>query len=156
MPSEEEISRTLTKILRYDAAKHGLKQDSAGWVDMDELLEKCNIRGNKEEILIVVGISEGKQGRRFEVDVPDGGPVRVRATYTHGKTIPAKDREKSEARSNSVPRGAQNRDWRGTEDPSEDLAYATPVVSDKGTDDGTGTLEATQDGESQTGGVKLS
>ncbi|CAE7451537.1 unnamed protein product [Symbiodinium natans] len=89
MPSEDELSRTLSRLLRYEATKYRLNQDVAGWVEMEELRCKCQIPGSVEDILRVASTSMGRQGRRFEVDRPKGGPIRLRATYAHGRPTAA-------------------------------------------------------------------
>ena len=110
MASEQEISKTLIKILRYDASKYGLKQDSAGWVEMEELLTKCRVPGSLEDILSVAVTSTGKQGKRFEVDMPEGGSIRLRATYTHGK--PSLKKENSSWNRDLAPRQESHHVWK--------------------------------------------
>ncbi|CAJ1327844.1 unnamed protein product [Effrenium voratum] len=80
--AQEEISRALVRILRYETRKYGIPEQG-GWVDLHELMEKSGLQQKPEEVIFVANTSEGSQGRRFEVEMMSSGQFRLRATYKH-------------------------------------------------------------------------
>lgn len=81
--AHEEVSRTLVRILRYEASKYSLVISPEGWVSLDDLMQKCKgqIKNSPDEVLSVALDSEGSQGKRFEVDA---SKQWIKARYKHG------------------------------------------------------------------------
>lgn len=80
--AQEEVSRTLVRILRYEKSNYSLEGPD-GWVELDALLTNCRSQlknFQRSEVLWVAQTSEGSKGPRFEVD-PSSKWVRAR--YKH-------------------------------------------------------------------------
>ena len=78
-----ELSRTLVRILRYETHQRGLNPDVDGWVQLHELMNRCSIAQSRDEVISVAHASEGRLGKRFELDQPAKGFFRIRARYRH-------------------------------------------------------------------------
>lgn len=73
-------SKTLSKALRHDPARLGLRPDRAGWVDVDVLLKACAARGlriDRADLARVVATND-KQRFAFNED-----QTRIRASQGH-------------------------------------------------------------------------
>jgi len=95
---QEEISRILIRVVRYEAKQHGLLQDADGWISLEEFVRKMNLAESVEEVRYAAESSKGSQGSRFEVQSAFGS-VQVRATYSH------KDRPKGKGQRASKGHG---------------------------------------------------
>jgi len=82
--SEKHLSKFLSLVLRHEPEKAGLTLDSAGWVDVDELLRGCTAAGvpmTRAELESVVANNDKKR-LAFS---PDGR--RIRASQGHSVTV---------------------------------------------------------------------
>lgn len=78
------VSKFLSLVLRHEPGRIGLTLDSAGWVPVDELLEKAAATGrafNREELGEVVA-SNDKQRFSFSAD-----GTRIRANQGHSVEV---------------------------------------------------------------------
>eukprot|EP00931_Biecheleriopsis_adriatica_P033582 TRINITY_DN19490_c0_g1_i2.p1 TRINITY_DN19490_c0_g1~~TRINITY_DN19490_c0_g1_i2.p1 ORF type:complete len:337 (-),score=83.95 TRINITY_DN19490_c0_g1_i2:111-1121(-) len=119
---EDSLSRTLSRVLRYEARQLGIEQDADGWVLLADLVRSCNLRQTVDEVAQIAERSKGSQGFRFDVDRAGKGVLRVRARYNH------KDRPKGSGKgqrgdrsgaepaksSGSSGAGWEWSSWRGT------------------------------------------
>src|SRR5262245_60914009 len=78
------ISKFLSLVLRHKPEEIGLIMDSNGWVDVDELIEKCNRHGMKLdfETLEKVVLTNDKQRFAFNEDCS-----KIRANQGHSLDI---------------------------------------------------------------------
>ncbi|CAE7204679.1 unnamed protein product, partial [Symbiodinium microadriaticum] len=81
---ENSISKNLSRILRYEAYKYDISQDPNGFILLEEFLEKSNLGYTREQVLYVAERSQGGRGKRFQVDIPAKGIVRLKAYYRNG------------------------------------------------------------------------
>lgn len=80
MKELKHISKFLSLVLRHKPEEIGISMDSEGWVDVDELIEKCNRKKQSLdfEILEEVVITNDKQRFSFNDDY-----TRIRANQGH-------------------------------------------------------------------------
>lgn len=80
MKELKHISKFLSLVLRHKPEEIGISMDSEGWVDVDELIEKCNLKKQSLdfEILEEVVITNDKQRFSFNDDY-----TRIRANQGH-------------------------------------------------------------------------
>lgn len=80
MEDLKRISKFLSLVLRHKPEEIGLSMDSNGWVDVDELIEKCNRKQLKLnfETLEEVVITNDKQRFTFNDDY-----TKIRANQGH-------------------------------------------------------------------------
>ncbi|CAE7195523.1 unnamed protein product [Symbiodinium natans] len=84
---EQDLSKNLARILRYEVQKHNLTVDPGGWIQVHELMQKCGVgpRASRDEVIHVAKTSVGSHGKRFDLEEPAKGFFRIRARYVHGK-----------------------------------------------------------------------
>ena len=87
-PESEQLSRTLSKVLRHDARKLGLAMSPDGYVLLSELLALKAFKGTTEEQ--IAAVVEGNDKQRFSLIQSEQGP-RIRANQGH--TITGLDHE---------------------------------------------------------------
>lgn len=106
--AHEEVSRTLVRILRYEASKYSLVISPEGWVSLDDLMQKCKgqIKNSPDEVLSVALDSEGSQGKRFEVDA---SKQWIKARYKHGPGQSGKG--KGRGKGDKGDKGNENAGW---------------------------------------------
>lgn len=75
------ISKFLSYVLRHKPAAIGLNLDQEGWANIEELIEKADIRFSRDMLLEVVATSEKK---RFAIS--DNGQS-IRANQGHSITV---------------------------------------------------------------------
>jgi putative RNA 2'-phosphotransferase len=76
------LSKRMSKVLRHDPGRVGLRLDPAGWVPVDEFLAALGIdRSALDEVVA------GNDKRRFAVETGPDGVDRVRANQGHSIEI---------------------------------------------------------------------
>ena len=84
MEYNKQNSKFLSYVLRHDPSKIGIKLDKNGWVNIDELLEKCrlsNVNISREELQDIIMLND-KQ--RFKIS--DDG-IKIRASQGHSVQV---------------------------------------------------------------------
>ena len=79
-----QLSKFLSYVLRHKPEAIGLSLDEQGWVEIEELIRKCNAAGtrfSRDDLLQVVATSDKK---RFSIS-PDG--LRIRAAQGHSVAV---------------------------------------------------------------------
>ena len=79
-----QLSKFLSLVLRHDPARIGLRLDAAGWVDVDELVEKANTAGTPLSRALVLRIVETSDKQRFAL-CPE--QRRIRANQGHSVAV---------------------------------------------------------------------
>ncbi|CAE7216339.1 unnamed protein product [Symbiodinium sp. CCMP2456] len=102
---ENSISKNLSRILRYEAYKYDISQDPNGFILLEELIEKSNLGYTQEQVLHVAERSQGGRGKRFHVDNPAKGIVRLRAHYRNGPKEEGKSKTNGKANGRSGKQG---------------------------------------------------
>lgn len=74
------ISKFLSLVLRHKPEEIGLKLDSQGWAEIDDLIARCNQRGPQLDRVILEEIVATNEKRRFAIS-EDG--LRIRANQGH-------------------------------------------------------------------------
>lgn len=84
MKNLKHISKFLSLVLRHKPQEIGITLDANGWVDVDELLEKCNLRKlNLDfETLEEVVSTNDKQRFSFNEDL-----TKIRANQGHSVSV---------------------------------------------------------------------
>lgn len=98
---ENSISKNLSRILRYEAYKYDISQDPNGFILLEEFLEKSNLGYPREQVLYVAERSQGSRGKRFHVDIPAKGIVRLKAYYRNGPKEEGKAKSSGKANGRS-------------------------------------------------------
>lgn len=82
--NEVKISKFLSLVLRHQPQMIGLMLDSAGWVNVDELLTACNVNGFSltREMLDAIVRNNDKQRFAFSED-----GLRIRASQGHSVEV---------------------------------------------------------------------
>ncbi len=81
MSKYKEISKFLSLVLRHKPETIGIKLDSNGWVDVDELISKMQ-KGITKEILEEIVLTNDKQRFAFNED-----KTKIRANQGHSLNI---------------------------------------------------------------------
>ena len=102
---ENSISKNLSRILRYEAYKYDISQDPNGFILLEEFIEKSNLGYTQEQVLYVAERSEGGRGKRFQVDYPAKGIVRLKAYYRNGPKEEGKSKSSGKANGRSGKKG---------------------------------------------------
>lgn len=78
------LSKFLSLVLRHEPGKAGLALDSAGWVDVDELLRGCASAGHLISRSQLEEVARSSDKQRFAFS-PDG--LRIRANQGHSVEV---------------------------------------------------------------------
>ena len=80
----KRTSKFLSLVLRHEPAKIGLTLDKAGWVDVSELIAKCNAAGQQLDAALLAEIVATSDKQRFTLS---GDGTRIRAAQGHSVTV---------------------------------------------------------------------
>lgn len=82
------LSKFLSLLLRHKPDILDLRMDSAGFVDLEELVSKVRMRKNFNWVTIrdILSLVRGDEKKRFEVKVVNGRYF-IRARYGHSKNL---------------------------------------------------------------------
>jgi len=87
LTQKEQVSygRTISKVLRHNAKKVGLKIDAQGWVSIQDLLailgKSCNVKITREELQYIV---DNNNKKRYAIS-PD--TLYIRAVQGHSLSV---------------------------------------------------------------------
>ncbi|KAF2484204.1 KptA family-domain-containing protein [Neohortaea acidophila] len=73
LPRPVQVSKKLSKLLRHDAEKEGLKLDSAGFVNVQDILDNRTLKSLKVSFDEVLAIVEENDKQRFAMVPLDAG-----------------------------------------------------------------------------------
>ncbi|MCD6068604.1 MAG: 2-phosphotransferase [Bacteroidetes bacterium] len=80
MKDLKSTSKFLSLVLRHSPEKIGLTMDSAGWVSVSELIEKCNKHGKKLNFASLKEVVETNDKKRFAFNDSE---TKIRASQGH-------------------------------------------------------------------------
>ena len=78
------LSKFLSLVLRHQPQTIGITLDSAGWVGIDELLERCNAHGTRISLAELHDVVATSEKKRFALS--DDGK-RIRASQGHSVAV---------------------------------------------------------------------
>jgi len=85
------ISKNLTYILRHGAQSEGLKMDKAGYVRVDDILEKIFYKSRRITVDRIINIVESNEKKRYELktEIDSNGKkiIYIRATQGHSLDV---------------------------------------------------------------------
>ena len=91
MISIEHLSKFLSLILRHKPETIGIKLDSHGWANVNELLEGINRSGKKIDLSILEKVVKENDKKRFSFNE---GKTKIRANQGHTKKVDVELEEK--------------------------------------------------------------
>lgn len=84
MKDLKHISKFLSLVLRHKPEEIGISMDSNGWVNVDELIEKCASKGNKFDFATLEEVVETNDKKRFSFS---DDLARIRANQGHSVEV---------------------------------------------------------------------
>jgi len=80
----KSISKFLSLVLRHSPETIGLKLDENGWADVEELIAKCNKKGNTLDAEILDYVVENNDKKRFAFNEDK---KKIRASQGHSISV---------------------------------------------------------------------
>ncbi|WP_343604589.1 RNA 2'-phosphotransferase [Fluviicola sp.] len=84
MKDLKHISKFLSLVLRHKPQEIGITPDANGWVDVDELIEKCNLKKRHLDFETLEEVVAGNDKQRFSFNED---LTRIRANQGHSIEI---------------------------------------------------------------------
>lgn len=81
---DRSLSKFLALVLRHKPEKIGIFMDSAGWVDVNELLQKCKLAGVYLTMNMLINIVKYNDKKRFEFNTDR---TKIRASQGHSLNV---------------------------------------------------------------------
>ncbi|SFD35320.1 RNA 2'-phosphotransferase [Flavobacterium phragmitis] len=80
----KSVSKFLSLVLRHSPEKIGLKLDENGWADVEELIAKCNKKGNRMDAALLEYVVENNDKKRFAYNEDK---TKIRASQGHSISV---------------------------------------------------------------------
>jgi putative RNA 2'-phosphotransferase len=80
----KSTSKFLSLVLRHKPEEIGLQLDENGWANVDELIKKVNVKGNKIDINLLIEIVDTNDKKRFAFN---DDKTKIRASQGHSIEI---------------------------------------------------------------------
>ncbi|MXO06363.1 RNA 2'-phosphotransferase [Flavobacterium sp. HBTb2-11-1] len=80
----KSVSKFLSLVLRHSPEKIGLKLDENGWADVEELIAKCNKKGNRLDAELLDYVVENNDKKRFAYNEDK---TKIRASQGHSISV---------------------------------------------------------------------
>lgn len=80
----KSVSKFLSLVLRHSPEKIGLKLDENGWADVEELITKCNKKGQRMDAELLDYVVENNDKKRFAYNEDK---TKIRASQGHSISV---------------------------------------------------------------------